>query len=63
MMHCSIDRKQSQMMDGNARTESAAALGPSFAVGIRPIWRKFRVSVSDHRQNFGNCFSPALAAR
>ena len=33
------------------------------AVGIQPIWRKFRVNISDHRQNFGNCFSPALAAR
>ena len=33
------------------------------AVGIRQIWRKFRVSVSDHRPHFGNCFSPALAAR
>jgi hypothetical protein len=32
------------------------------AAVIRPIWRKFRISISDHRQNFGNCFSPALNA-
>jgi hypothetical protein len=34
MVHCSIDRRQSQMMDGNASIESAAALWPGFRLSL-----------------------------
>jgi hypothetical protein len=27
------------------------------------VWRKFRISISDHCQHFGNCFSLALPVR